>query len=451
MGVCRFFGAPLRTQRGSGCQTDIPYPLGAPQCCPCGRCGRQDTFQVAGGSTLLRIDEGKAECVKRKIRVAEIVSGLSMSGGVQHVAYGRTSFLNRALFTPMVFALTERGELADDLEQQGIEVITLNAVSSSHPVYYLRNLREAWHLSRLLRSKRIDVVETHEFFSGTLGRLAAVLAGTPVILLMLHNKDLWKRWPLICIDRLLAKCTAAIVTNSNSVSEFVSRFERISPQKFTTIYNGIDPERFDVRVDRVVKRKELCLDGGSPTICCIGRIVVQKGHRYLLESLPRVIKAFPEVQLLIVGGDERIPHETDYEAVCEMVERLHLSSYVRFLGWQRDIPEILQAIDVLVMPSLWEGFGLTIAEAMAARKPVVATAVDGIPEVVVHGETGLLVPSKDPEALAEAIIFILSQPQRAKQMGEAGRARVEAMFDIRKTTRMWERLVLTCLQQKGVC
>jgi glycosyltransferase involved in cell wall biosynthesis len=185
-------------------------------------------------------------------------------------------------------------------------------------------------------------------------------------------------------------------------------------------------------------RRALGLDAAAPVVGVVGRLEAQKGHTYLLDAWPDVRRDFPGARLLVVG-DGALRAELEARALGP---GLHGS--VTFTGFRADVPRVLAALDVLVLPSLYEGMPLTVIEASAMGLPVVATAVDGTPEVVRDGETGRLVPPARPAALADALRALLADPARARAMGRAGRAHVLARFDldtqVEATARVYRRV-----------
>ena len=171
----------------------------------------------------------------------------------------------------------------------------------------------------------------------------------------------------------------------------------------------------------------------------VGRITEQKGLTYLLEAMVRVRERLPEARLLIVG-DSQDGREQYKTQLLRRWESLGLQDTVLFTGVRDDVPAVMRAIDLFVMGSLWEGFGLVFLEAMAAGRPIVATRVSAVPEVVQEGATGLLVPPRDPEALAEAMLALLNDRERAQQMGAAGSIRLKEQFTEDKMVESVEQL-----------
>ena len=248
------------------------------------------------------------------------------------------------------------------------------------------------------------------FYAGLAGRLV----GRPVIWhVRIADPDL-------VLDRLLVPLARVIVVNSNAVGR---RFARARCE-VRCIPNGVDLVRFTPRQPSPKLRASLDLPEGVSVVASVGRFVAFKGYTYLLEAARLVHEATPEVHWVLVGDGEL---RSELEAQCRS---LALESRVHFTGWREDIPDILALADLFVLPSLGEHFGRVLIEAMAAGKAVVATDAGGVPEVVIHGETGLLVPPAQPAPFATAVLALLKDPAKAARLGNAGRRRAEKVFSL---------------------
>jgi lipopolysaccharide/colanic/teichoic acid biosynthesis glycosyltransferase/glycosyltransferase involved in cell wall biosynthesis len=320
------------------------------------------------------------------------------------------------------------------LREQGYAVHNIGIQRRINPV---SNLGSLWRLYRFMKRERFDIVHVHTPVAAALGRVAARAAGVPVIIYTAHgfyfhdNMSRWVRRSVIRVEKLLGHITHMIFTVSHedavtAVKEGICPEERV---KF--ISNGINIERFGAEYKGA--RTDLGLSPGDKVVGFVGRIVKEKGILELIEAMRRVIRAIPEARLLIVGDtlDSDRDKKTK-QVISGMLAQDDLASHVIFTGLIDDVPRAMAAVDVFVLPSHREGMPYTIIEAMAAGKPVVATNIRGCREEVVPGSTGLLVPVNDPAALAEAIISIISRPELARQMGEAGRRRARELFDERQ-------------------
>jgi len=213
--------------------------------------------------------------------------------------------------------------------------------------------------------------------------------------------------------------------------------------QFDYIYNGIDIESLEKRkVDRIQKREELGIANDCILIVTAGRLVPVKGQSYLITAFAQVITEIPNIRLVFLG-DGVLRGE-----LSGQVKTLGLEKQVLFLGMRSDVPEIISCSDLFVLPSINEGFGVVLLEAMAMKCPIVATNVGGVPEVVLDGETGILVPPGDPVQLAGGIIRLLKDTSLALKMAECGYQRLKVCFDIRETVSKTEHLYKELLEEE---
>lgn len=328
--------------------------------------------------------------------------------------------LDRSRFRLTVVS-PEQGLLAEGLRAEGIEVLVLDMdrLGGVAPIVRLRDL---------LRERRVEVLQTHGARSNFYGRLAGRLARTPVVISTVHNSlydypvGRLRKAVYLALDRLsapLAHCILCVAESHRR--ELVGRY-RLPPDKVVTIPNGVDLGRFHPVESGGQIRKELGLPADAPVIGVIGRLTHQKGHCYLLRALQALSRNNPDLRCLIVGDGEL------RKELASLANRLGVLDRCFFLGVRQDIPSILSALDVLAVPSLSEGMPYVVLEGMASGKPVVASSVNGIPEVIQDRLTGRLVPREDPRALAEVIGALLAEPQSAAELGRAARRRVEECF-----------------------
>ena len=304
------------------------------------------------------------------------------------------------------------------------------------------NLLALGQLMVLLRKEHYRVVHAHTPVAGLLARLAGRLAGVPVVLYTLHGSD-WghgatPRSSLYTLAEWLgARCTDRVfVLNGQDEHELVERgFFR--PAQVTNLGVGgcgVDLARFDPEAvpaeTRQAFRGSLGIPDGVPVIGYLGRTAREKGFLDLLEAFVVVRRGCPAVHLLVAGGN--VDGERGAASECEIMAALDsdadLRRQVHITGWRSDVPELLSVMDVLALPSWREGFGMALAEAGAMNLPVVATRTRGGEQAVVHGETGLLVPVRQPGLLAEALVSILGNPALARRMGQAGQRRAREHF-----------------------
>jgi glycosyltransferase involved in cell wall biosynthesis len=367
-------------------------------------------------------------------RVVLHLIGSLPANGAERVLLDLVRHLDPARFRPVVCCLHAGGPLVPEFEAAGVRVVMLRK-------------RSRWDLSILeqirgvIAGERPALVHTHLFTADAWGRAAALLAGVPAVCTA-HSSDPWRRWHQRLADGILSRLTDRVVAVSDDVARSRRSRERVPSAKLTTIPNGIDPARFDPRTDVGPTRAALRLPDGIPVIGILGRLHPAKGHPVLFEAVRRLLAHGRRVAVLVVGEGEL------REELEALARRLGLDGSVRFLGRRADIPAILNLLDVVVMPSRWEGLPIALLEAMAAGRPVVAAAVGGIPEVIVDGETGVLVPPGDPERLCAAVARLLDGPGEARRLGEAARACALARYDVVTMARSYEAVYEAVLAQR---
>lgn len=281
-------------------------------------------------------------------------------------------------------------------------------------------------LWRQFRASRPEIVHTHLFHADLYGIPAARAARVPVVISSRHNDDAFRyRAPLRMLNWLLWRMVSGGIAISAAIARFSVEVEGAPAGRTHTVRYGLEPAGMEVEREaaRAALRAELALPEDALLLGMVCRLVEQKGIRYAIEAFQRIAADFPAAHLVIAGeGPQR-------EALVAQAAGLGVADRVHFLGWRTDAAAIFAALDIFLMPSLWEGFGLVLLEAMAQAVPVVGSEVSAIPEVVAHGETGLLCPPRDVAALAEALGELLDDPARRRQMGQAGRARLESHFN----------------------
>jgi|Deesub1362A_J573_1020465.scaffolds.fasta_scaffold00550_6 glycosyltransferase involved in cell wall biosynthesis len=325
------------------------------------------------------------------------------------------------------------GRHLQELAEQGYVV---HPVPITRRIAPFSNVRSFWRLYLLIRRERFDIVHVHTPVAAVLGRIAARLAHVPIIIYTAHGfyfhelMPSWKRRLVIWIERVLGRCCTDMLFTQSKEDWATALEEKIVDNgKAVWIGNGVNVEAFKVTPDPRV-RVELRLKASDKVIGFIGRLVQEKGIEELFLAMTKVVREIPQAKLLIVGDtlesdrDQRLK-----KRLRELIQANKLEGAVKFAGFREDIPKLLAIMDLFVLPSHREGMPRTLLEAMAAGKPVVATNIRGCREEVIHGVTGLLVPVRDPCALAEAIVKILSNPELAYAMGEAGQHRAQQEFD----------------------
>jgi glycosyltransferase involved in cell wall biosynthesis len=281
-------------------------------------------------------------------------------------------------------------------------------------------------LIHALRRTAPDLVHTHLLHADLYGALAARLAGVRYTVSSRHNDDKFRRrLPIRLLHRLLWRWTDAGIAISEAIRQFSIRVEGVSADRISTVHYGLDPASVGAQVGA---RAELCerlsIPADALILGSVCRLTEQKGLSYALRAFAQIVARIPDVHYVIAGdGALRATLQAEVRA-------LGLVDCVHFLGWRSDAQRIMAALDLLLAPSLWEGFGLVFLEAMALCVPVISTDVSAIPEVVVNGETGWLVPPADADALALALLEALHDPAEMRARGTNGRRRLEALFTV---------------------
>ena len=350
----------------------------------------------------------------------------------------------------LLVACPSHGPLVEVLRKEGIEVKVI-------PIKKTYDLMGVFRLINLILREQVQVLHTHGMLVNVVGRIAAKVAHAPISISTVHltrelantgRAENIRQWLKGRYYRALDNFTATFNDRIVAVSESVKRdliSQGLNPEKIVVIKNGIEFEPFQKHSDfenhLAKKRKELGI-GNGPIVGTITRFSKQKDVSTFLHAISNIAKEYPDVRCLIVGDGEQRRELEDLSC------RLALDGNVTFLGYREDAREILDIFDIFVLSSLWEGLPLVVLEAMAASKPVVATRVPGTSEAVVDGKTGILVPLRDSERLAESIKGLLEDEGLSQSMGRAGKRRVEKYFRVERMVDETERLYTDLVHSK---
>ncbi len=357
---------------------------------------------------------------------------ISLVGGVNHGEFSQTLISGPG---------PEGLDILDEVKKIPIEIKKVSTLRREiNPILDFISLCS---LVSELRRNKYDIIHTHTSKGGFLGRLAAKLSGSRRVIYSPHGNIFsgyfpgWETRLYVFLERLAASWCDRIVTLSDiGARQFLE--QKIGKEwQYKTIYNGIDIGSFVKGGDRWGMRRDLGIGKSDIVIACVGRMVFVKGHRVLVDASPKIVEGLKDgdrVFFLMVGDG---PLRGDME---RRSRDLGVSENFIFLGFRRDVARLLSGADLMVMPSLNEGLGMSMVEAMALSLPVVGTEVGGIPEVVEDGVTGLLVPPNDSGELARACIEVLKDIDRAREMGIQGRKRADRLFDIKNTVMATEAL-----------
>lgn len=372
-----------------------------------------------------------ASAASRRTRVLE-VTGAMFFGGAERVIAHLCSELDKSRFEPIVCCTRGIGPLGEQLRTQGIEVLLVRA---SPPARWARRLDPAY-LYDLIKRYRPDVVHTHG-----LPALSAVgpLSYFGVLPYWVHTFHYgnypYARRRHMLLERVLCKRSDALIAVANSQREAVIRQHNVQAERVGLIYNGVRSNPFiDKPGVRAAKRAELGLTTDDLVVGSVAVLSEQKGVTYLLRAACDVLARYPATKFVIVGGG---PLE---DKLKEEAGSLGLDRSIKFTGWRSDVAEILTALDIYVMPSLWEAMPLALLEAMAASRPIVVTDVGDNARFVGQGEFGLVVPPRDVPALARAICDLISEPNRLVELGARASGHYEQNFTVEHMVRAYEKV-----------
>ena len=369
---------------------------------------------------------------EQRISVLYFTNVLARGGAEEHIltllrGLDHSRFRFHLVCPPQV-----AGKLRADLPGD-VELLTLCLRKPGH-------LGAAFRLGQILRERRIQILHSHLFYSSLFASPIGWLCRVPVILETPHLREKWRRGWLksrFLVDRLAGRFVNCYIAVSQANARYLSEEKGLPREKIAVIHNGCDLRHFDpVRPAPAGLKEKLGFEDNDLVLLVAARLEPQKGHRVLLAAMPAVLREFPSVRLICVGeGSLRSELEAQARA-------LGLSESVRFVGYQANVPEWLALANFTVLPSFYEGLPLAAIESLAAGRPVVATNVDGTPEVVVDGKTGLTVRPGDARRLAEAICLLLREPELRQCLGRTGRKWVLERFSKERQVQQTQELYL---------
>ncbi|HBV96280.1 MAG: glycosyl transferase [Peptococcaceae bacterium BICA1-7] len=371
----------------------------------------------------------------KRLRVLHVIGGGEFGGAERHIL-NLAAAMKKDMVEVFVCCL-----FADPFVKVAREA---GIRAHSIPMRHKMDFGIVTKLRDLIIEEKIDIVHTHGVRANLVGRLSARMAGVETVVTTVHSllaqdyPDLFSRLANNFIERASRGLTTHFIAVSGGLQKALVQ-QGIPERKITVIYNGLNPDLF--RIEGAVGRwrQKAGFSPGVPLVAIVGRLHLVKGHRYFLKAAAEILKERADVHFLVVGcGPER-------DSLEEFTGKLGISDHVTFTGFISDVSELMPDLNLLIVPSLWEGFGLTALEAMAVGVPVVATSVGGLPEIVDHGTTGLLVPPADEAGLTRGITWMLDHPQEAVEMAAAAKEVVEQKFSAsamaRKTEDLYRRLL----------
>ncbi|MDA2928790.1 glycosyltransferase [Acidobacteria bacterium AH-259-O06] len=339
------------------------------------------------------------------------------------------------------FILGEEGSFCDELERAGL---TYRVVPM--PTKFRIG---AWRgIGEILKHHRVDLVHCHGARANWYGRIGARRAGIRTILCTVHNslKDYpypaWRRRLYVNLERLTSKWVSLWIAVSEAIRKDLIDYYGLPAEKIEVVPNGIDVQDLHVRRSREEVRRDLGVEPKTLVLLEAARMTNQKGHRFLLEAVSNLRTSVPKLRCWLAGDGPLRPR------LEKQVKRLNIEQYVDFLGFRSDVADLLNAADIYVLPSLSEGMPFGVLEAMSLGCPVVASSVNGVPEVIQEGITGRLVPPGDVQALSRVLGQLARNLTMRQQLAAAGRKTVQEHFTAERMAHRVGALYRSCLLRR---
>lgn len=369
-----------------------------------------------------------------KINILYLIDNLKL-GGAQKIVLTLSEGLDPNKYRIYTISMGERGPFYEKFKERGQYIESLDITSF-------------WKLYRLFKilafAKKNEVTLIHSFlfYSNFFGRIIGKAGRVPLIICSERATGVWKNRLFRLVEALVKGFADYYTAVSEATKRFMVEKEGIPCEKVVTLYNGVDIRETATDVSRL--KLDLGIPPGSKVIGTVGRLADQKGYEYLIKAFKLVNERHKEAVLVIVGGGPLEKSLKDEAVKCSLNDK------IVFTGPHKDPSLLMDAMDIYVISSWFEGMSNSLLEAMAKGLPVVATDIDGNREVVVDGETGLLVPPRDEYAIAEALNNLLSGPSVMKAMGLAGKKRIEDRFTTRKMLYNYNDFYTKILKGKGM-
>lgn len=376
------------------------------------------------------------------ISILYFIDFLNVFSGTEKHLYDLLRNIDRSKFKPFVVTFEGTEEFKKKIEELKIPVKILKLKK----IYGIKPLITLLGLIKFVRKHKIRIVQTFHTNPDIYGTILAILCGVPVIVSSRRDMGFNRNKRNLICYKLLNSSVDKIICVSEAVKKFVMQEEGVHEDKIKVIYNGLKSEDFYSNKNILFEKKKNKIQEAAPVVGILANFNPIKGHMYFFESLKLIRKVLPNIQCILIGGGLPV-----FEDELRLkVKELKIENCVHFLGYRRDISDVIPLMDVLVVPSLSEGFSNAIIEALYMSKPVIATNVGGNPEAIIHESTGVLVPPKDPAKMASAVINLFRNRKFAEELGNNGKKLVESKFLIQKMISETEELYSDLLSRKGI-
>ena len=374
--------------------------------------------------------------VEKKTSILFVIDGMEFGGGERVFLQLASGLKDRF---KIIVAATPGGKFEDSIREFGAKFFPVDMSRQ----FSLRPIRK---LNEIVRKDKIDLVHSQgaraDFYARMAGRISRIQHNICTIAMPVEGFDVKPLRKMIyrALDSFAEQYVDKFIVVSDSLKKTLIEKRRIPGSKIVRIYNGIELNNYHPDVESVKIRKAWNIPQDAPLIGAIGRMVWQKGFEFLIRAIPEVVQDVTDAKFIFVGDG---PLRGKLGALSE---EFGVRDKTIFAGFRNDIKEVLSAIDLLVVPSLLEGFPMITLEAMAMAKPIVATNIDGITEQITDEENGILVPPKDHRALSEAILKLIQDKELSKKLGIAAREKVEREFSVEKMVAETEKVYLAILK-----
>ena len=369
--------------------------------------------------------------VVKKHKIGFVIWSLGL-GGAERVIMQLATGVDRDRFEPIILCLNDKGAFSDEMEEQGVRVHAFNKKGAL-------DFKMLINMIKFIRSENISILHTHLWGANVWGRLAGFMTHIPVIITE-HNVDVWKKGLHRIIDISLSPLSSKVITVSDEVKKFYINWG-LPAKKIVTVYNGVDVNTFSKPIDVSDLRKSYSINENDIVIGWLGRMVPAKDLQTLLRAFKKTVSKaeYSHAKLMLVGDGP------DKEEIEALGVELGLTDSIIYAGFQKKVLEFYHLMDLVVLSSTREGHPIVALEAMACARPMVATSVGGVPELVQDGITGHIVAPKDPDAFSEALEKLLNSSEERKKQGLAAQQLIRDKYSVDVMIKKHEELYLEVL------